>query len=172
MVNTFSFNHNSKLLLCGTKDGMIRIFDVVQGGAIMGWRAHDGAIISVNFTSDQTGVTSIGCDGKVIEWSLHKIGGQIEKSHSYEFPYENAGMPHSTVYHGGKHFINTFNNHASLYHIEHKLPIYNVYLGKKESHVTHRITSIDWGLESTLAKKHTFCAGFYDGSVEVVAIEI
>ena len=76
-VNTVVFNHNGNMLVSGGADGMVRIYDMATKKPIMGWPAHVGQVASVRLCSDETTVISSGVDGRIVEWSLHRIGRQI-----------------------------------------------------------------------------------------------
>ena len=76
-VNCVVFNHNGNMLVSGGADGMVRIYDMATKKPIMGWPAHAGQVGSVRLCSDETTVISSGVDGRIVEWSLHRIGRQI-----------------------------------------------------------------------------------------------
>ncbi|XP_061165038.1 WD repeat-containing protein 91-like [Saccostrea echinata] len=73
-INCCSFNHNGHLLLTGGVDGAIRLFDMQQHKVISQWEAHSGEVQNLQFSSDETSCYSIGTDGKLIQWSMHKPG--------------------------------------------------------------------------------------------------
>ncbi|CAN4115481.1 unnamed protein product [Withania somnifera] len=73
-ITSVCFNHNGKLLAASATDGMIHIFDMSAGLQITGWPAHDSAISSVLFGSDETSIFTLGIDGKIFEWSLQNQG--------------------------------------------------------------------------------------------------
>ena len=80
-INDLSFNHNGSLLVAAGADGMVRVFDVATGGAIMGWPAHQGQCRHVHFSADETTVFSAGDDNLVVEWSMHRVRHAL---HSYQ----------------------------------------------------------------------------------------
>ena len=80
-TNSLMFNHNGNMLVTGGADGMIRVFDMQTSQALMGWPAHEGQVSCVRFSADETSVFSCGLDGKIIQWSLHRIG---RKEASYQ----------------------------------------------------------------------------------------
>ncbi|XP_070048726.1 uncharacterized protein [Nicotiana tomentosiformis] len=63
-ITSVCFNHNGKLLAAAATDGMIHMFDMSAGLQITGWPAHDSAISSVLFGSDETSIFTLGIDGK------------------------------------------------------------------------------------------------------------
>ncbi|XP_057674799.1 WD repeat-containing protein 91 [Corythoichthys intestinalis] len=73
-INCTAFNHNGNLLVTGAADGVIRLFDMQQYESAMSWKAHDGEVYSVEFSSDENTVFSIGGDGKFIQWNIHRCG--------------------------------------------------------------------------------------------------
>ncbi|KAJ8531117.1 hypothetical protein K7X08_025848 [Anisodus acutangulus] len=73
-ITSVCFNHNGKLLAAAATDGMIHMFDMSAGLQITGWPAHDSAISSVLFGSDETSIFTLGIDGKIFEWSLQNQG--------------------------------------------------------------------------------------------------
>ncbi|GLT60942.1 hypothetical protein SLA2020_336810 [Shorea laevis] len=73
-ITSLCFNHNGKILAASATDGMIHMFDMSAGLQITGWPAHDSAISSILFGSDETSIFTLGSDGKIIEWSLQKQG--------------------------------------------------------------------------------------------------
>lgn len=73
-ITSLSFNHNGKILAASAVDGMIHMFDMSAGLQITGWPAHDSPISSILFGHDETSIFTLGSDGKIFEWSLHKQG--------------------------------------------------------------------------------------------------
>ncbi|XP_057528026.1 uncharacterized protein LOC130806828 isoform X3 [Amaranthus tricolor] len=73
-ITSMCFNHNGKILAAAAVDGMIHMFDMAAGLQITGWPAHDSPISSLLFGHDETTIFTLGSDGKVFEWSLHKQG--------------------------------------------------------------------------------------------------
>lgn len=49
---------------------MVRVFDVATGQLLMGWKAHEGEVLGLALDRKETGVTSIGEDGRVLLWSF------------------------------------------------------------------------------------------------------
>jgi len=76
-VNSVVFNHNGNMLVTAGADGFVRVFDMGSSSPIMGWPAHDGQVSCVRFSSDETSVVSVGVDGWIMEWSLHRIGKRM-----------------------------------------------------------------------------------------------
>uniref|UniRef100_F7G5G2 WD repeat-containing protein 91 n=1 Tax=Ornithorhynchus anatinus TaxID=9258 RepID=F7G5G2_ORNAN len=76
-INCTAFNHNGNLLVTGAADGVIRLFDMQRHECAMSWNAHGGEVYSVEFSSDENAVYSIGEDGKFIQWNIHKSGLKV-----------------------------------------------------------------------------------------------
>lgn len=83
-INCMCFNHNSNLLVTGGVDGMIRLFDVVQGDCLCGWTAHHGEVYNIQFSSDETTVYSIGEDGNFCQWSILRSTEKIAQYHIHQ----------------------------------------------------------------------------------------
>ena len=75
VVHAAAFNHNGKMLATAGDDGMIRLYDLNAQKQIMGWSAHGAghAATSLAFSADQNAVFSVGTDGALYEWSLHRL---------------------------------------------------------------------------------------------------
>ncbi|OWF40423.1 WD repeat-containing protein 91 [Mizuhopecten yessoensis] len=78
-VNCCSFNHNGQLLLTGAADGVIRMYDIQQCRCISQWEAHNGEVLSLQFSNDETTCYSMGSDSKFLQWSVHKPGLQQQE---------------------------------------------------------------------------------------------
>lgn len=78
-VNCCTFNHNGQLLVAGTADGQIHLYDMQQYECIMRWQAHSGETYSVQFSADETSCFSMGSDGKLKQWSINKTGQKMNE---------------------------------------------------------------------------------------------
>eukprot|EP00743_Colponemidia_sp_Colp-15_P006657 GILK01007177.1.p1 GENE.GILK01007177.1~~GILK01007177.1.p1 ORF type:complete len:630 (-),score=108.43 GILK01007177.1:19-1908(-) len=144
-INTVRYNHNGNMLVSGGVDGMIRIFDTVSCTPIMGWPAHQGDVLSVRFSSDETTVFSLGTDGKVLEWSLHKIR-KVLQTFSFNGVYSSNGSAPQPVSvadmvfdHEGKHLlVSSPYNSGVIFQMNQPDPIQR--LGGHNGPVT----SVDW----------------------------
>jgi len=76
-VTTMAFNQNGRLMVSGSHDGTMRVFDMSSCQPIMQWNAHDGAVSSVFFSNDETAILSAGIDGRILRWSLHHLSRTI-----------------------------------------------------------------------------------------------
>ena len=79
VISCCMINHNGTMIVSGGADGMIRIYDVLRSTPIMGWPAHAANISNVKLGSDETTVISYGLDGRIVEWSLHRIGAVVRE---------------------------------------------------------------------------------------------
>jgi len=81
-AQSLRFNHNGNMLVAGSADGMIRVFDISRSGAIMGWPAHGSGVgvSALAMSPDETAVFSLSSDGRVVtEWSLHRVGEAVRR---------------------------------------------------------------------------------------------
>ncbi|XP_062914387.1 WD repeat-containing protein 91 [Mobula hypostoma] len=78
-INCTAFSHNGNLLVSGAADGIIRLFDMQRYDCAMSWHAHSGEVYSVEFSYDENSVYSIGEDGKLIQWNIHKSGVKVSE---------------------------------------------------------------------------------------------
>ncbi|XP_026888084.1 WD repeat-containing protein 91 isoform X1 [Electrophorus electricus] len=128
-VNCTAFNHNGNLLVTGAADGIIRLFDMQRYESVMSWKAHTGAVYSVEFSYDENTVFSIGEDGKFIQWNIHRSGvKQSEYSLSQDAVgpfvlsgysgYKQVQMPHGRLFafDSEGHHVLTCSNSGGLIH--------------------------------------------------------
>jgi WD40 repeat protein len=91
-INSLSLNHNGNMLVTGGADGVVRVWDTRASAAMAGWLAHPHALTSssgskgggggvacVRLCADETTLLSVGCDGAVVEWSLHRMGNVLRR---------------------------------------------------------------------------------------------
>jgi WD40 repeat protein len=94
-INSLSLNHNGNMLVTGGADGVVRVWDTRASAAMAGWLAHPHALAStpsspggsrggggvacVRLCADETTLLSVGCDGAVVEWSLHRMGNVLRR---------------------------------------------------------------------------------------------
>eukprot|EP00794_Sanderia_malayensis_P005508 gene5508-6193_t len=72
-IHCMSYNHNGTLLVTGAADGMIRLFDMRTCDCLVGWHAHSTDVVDVQFSVDETSLYSLGADGKLCLWDVHKV---------------------------------------------------------------------------------------------------
>lgn len=90
VINAITFNHNGNMMVIGGHDGHIRIYDVSTMTSIVSWKAHNGPVINVRYSRDETEVYSIGQDEKILRWSVHNPG-KIVNSYVYYGINEYSG---------------------------------------------------------------------------------
>mmetsp|Transcript_11114 Transcript_11114/g.15332 ORF Transcript_11114/g.15332 Transcript_11114/m.15332 type:complete len:688 (+) Transcript_11114:52-2115(+) len=138
-INCVAFNHNGTLILTGGSDGMIRIYDVSFCSAIMGWNAHDGEVISVQFTADETSIISMGSDGKILKWSMASVSSSIF-SYDYEGFVKNTGRAADLAFDAtGEYFaVGSKSNNAYIYKVDSSSPFQTI------SGHTAPVVAVDW----------------------------
>jgi hypothetical protein len=76
-VNSLVYNHNGQLLLTGAADGLLRLYDITSNKCIGQWGDSNTEVYTVSFSADETSCYSIGSDGKLSQWSIHKTGTKM-----------------------------------------------------------------------------------------------
>ncbi|XP_064631219.1 WD repeat-containing protein 91-like [Lineus longissimus] len=174
-INCMAFNHNGHLLIAGGVDGMIGLFDVQKSECISTWGAHIGEVYSVQFSPDEMSCYSMGGDGKLIEWSIHKTGIKIADwaVHSgaagpfvMQKPegYKQMQTPRGKLFAfdaEGQHILTCAQTGGQMYALDRKLGAQKMMLlrGHKAPVVT-----CDW---STAIDCRTCLTGAMDGNVVV-----
>ncbi|KAJ5079769.1 hypothetical protein M0811_04082 [Anaeramoeba ignava] len=121
-INSFDLNHNGSLIVTGGYDGVIRVFDMNQK-EIMEWKAHQKEITSVKITLDETGVLSVGVDGKMFLWSLIN-----QKQYLQEFQLPNLDFdqlskkPSIEIATENNFFLNLESEEIQIYNINKSQP--------------------------------------------------
>ena len=70
-ITAMTFNHNGNILITGSNDGFIRIFNVTtKFPELNNWEAHNKAIISLHLCNDANSVLSFSNDYCVRHWTL------------------------------------------------------------------------------------------------------
>ncbi|KAM9972200.1 hypothetical protein ACTFIW_003559 [Dictyostelium discoideum] len=143
VINSMSFNSTGTLLSTGCVDGTIRIFDIKSGSPIAGWQAHSNEILSVQFSSDENRLYSLGKDGKLYQWNIHSMGKPVKE---YDYPGFLVD-PHRTTKISFNHnqssfLVGTNNKFALLYNIDQSSPILQI------SGHTGPVVTCDWNSSS------------------------
>nr|GLL20097.1 WD repeat-containing protein 91 homolog isoform X1 [Ipomoea trifida] len=135
-ITSLCFNHNGKLLAAAATDGMIHMF------------AHDTAISSVLFGSDETSIFTLGADGKasilltIFEWSLQNQGKVLWSRNCSSF----CNLQSSSLYKqemaldaNGNRLLTTSNSlRAPIYQVGGSMG------GMRTLPHTASITTVDW----------------------------
>lgn len=162
-ITSVCFNHNGKLLAAAASDGMIHMFDMSAGLQITGWPAHESAISSVLFGSDETSIFTLGIDGKIFEWSLQNQGEVLWSRDCSRF----CNLRSSSHY---KHemALNADGRRLLVTSNSLRAPIYQVRghaYGMRTIPHSAAITTVDWHPTSPI-----FLTGSADHSVRVTSM--
>jgi WD40 repeat protein len=160
-VTALSHNHNGSLVLAGSTDGMIRVFDMKTCAAIAGWQAHTHEVVAVQFSADETSIFSVGKDNRIMQWSMHTIAKMV-REYSYpgfcrERPFLNGRIAFDSE---GHHFVvPSLFNYAIIYHVDHSTPVSLV-----QGHA-QPVIAVDWHPTTD-----TIISGSIDQSVKVTTL--
>ena len=118
-VNSVRLNHNGTLCVAGGSDGMVRLFDVRQATALMGWQTHADEVLGITFLPDETAVVAMGSGGQLQQWSLRQAGGEPEFRYRVDAPQEMPARTGLAFHEGGKCFLSSVGvgDGASLYSV-------------------------------------------------------
>ncbi|KAH8547935.1 WD40-repeat-containing domain protein [Umbelopsis sp. PMI_123] len=99
VINTVQYNHNGQLLVSGTDQGFIRIFDARTIKPIMEWKAENPvATCFAQFSFDETSIMDVSATGMFTQWSVHKPGVSISSVKLTGFPPPSPfSLPASTT---------------------------------------------------------------------------
>ena len=157
-VTSISFNQNGRLMVSGSFDGSIRVFDMSSCQPIMNWHAHDGEVSSVFFSSDETAIISAGVDGRILQWSLHHLSRTIWGT---SMPGHDGISSIKLCPNGdGDHFLASSQAHKQAY-LYYTDTTHHQIVQEMFNHTTP-ILDIDWhpvlNVVASLAEDGTFCA--------------
>ena len=79
--------------------------DVFQKECLCGWKAHEGEVFNVQFSSDETTVYSMGRDKKFCQWSIIMSGKKVTEFQIHESACQPAVGWAQTP--GGQYYPNT-----------------------------------------------------------------
>lgn len=83
----------------------LRAADVFQHECLCGWRAHNGEVFNVQFSSDETSVYSMGRDKKFCQWSVIQSGEKMNEFKIHEAACQPAVGWSQTA--GGQYYPST-----------------------------------------------------------------
>ena len=73
-VHSLAFSPDGKLLVSGSQDGTVKLWDAVKGQEIATLGQHEGPVNAVAFSPDGQVVASAGYDKKVSLWAVPADG--------------------------------------------------------------------------------------------------
>lgn len=162
-ITSICFNHNGKILAAGAADGMIHLFDTYARLPITGWPAHDSAVSCVKFGPDQASIFTLGADGKVLEWSLHKQGQVLQERDASRFCKENqVDLPRHEMAldaQGRMLLLTSSSSISPIYHLQERQSI------ERTLQHSASITSVDWH-----PTQNKFLTGSADHSVRITSM--
>ena len=138
-LSTVMLNHNGTLCVAGGSDGMVRVFDVRQASALMGWQTHGDGVLGVTFVPDETAVVSTGANGRMQQWSLRQMGGDPEFTYEAR-PAQDAMRVELAFHENGKYLLSSGGGDegAALYETRRAAPVQRI------SGHDAVVTSVDW----------------------------
>ncbi|KAJ8025531.1 WD repeat-containing protein 91 [Holothuria leucospilota] len=176
-VNSMAFNHNGNLMVTGSSDGCLRLFDVQTSACILEWKSHQGPVHAVNFSPDENSLFSMGADGKFCQWALYNPGKQLE------FPihdgatgpfvmsgyggYKQQQSPRGKLFafdSGGKYILTCAPYGGIIYELDS-----SGHLDQMLTILGHRtpVVSVDW---STSVNTGMCLTGSMDGKVQITTL--
>ncbi|GAB1607859.1 hypothetical protein Ahia01_001069800, partial [Argonauta hians] len=176
-VNCCAFNHNGQLLIVGAVDGAVRMFDMQLQKSIAKWSAHDGEVLSLQFSSDETSCFTMGLDNKFYQWSILKPGRRLAELsiiHTATSPIiiSKPFSGRETVYgrsfafdSEGRYMLTCHKNEGIIYELNRENP-YGCSAGKHLSLKGHQglVTTVDW---SPSVDTRICLTGSLDGKVKI-----
>lgn len=134
-INSLSFNHNGSMMILSGNDGHIYLFDVASMASIASWKAHQGPVLNVKYSHDETAVYSIGYDDQYIrKWSIHNPG-KIISTYNFNGTSEKSIKTDISFDSNENYFIVPSKySYGSIYHEDISIPILAV--GNHKSSVT------------------------------------
>ncbi len=86
-----AFRRDGRRLAAGGGDGTVKVWDPAGGGEVLGWQAHDRAVLDVAFSPDGARIASGGADAIVKLWDaatgrlLHTLTGHTRAARAVAF---------------------------------------------------------------------------------------
>lgn len=155
------YNHNGTMVIAGSGDGMIRVYDANRAGAIMGWPAFkDSGVSSLCISKSETSIYALSDDCvSVVEFSLHRVGDLLRKWKLPDSPSPKSSegfLGHSIT------DISTSSHHLGVV-ANGSGHVLNLSDAIEQPLTIPRVRAIDWD-EQRLA------CGFDDGSAAILTL--
>ncbi|GIY16531.1 WD repeat-containing protein 55 homolog, partial [Caerostris darwini] len=160
-VNCCSFNHNGQLLLIGLSDGTSSILDLRTSENFATWPSHTGAVLTTEFSSDETSCYTLGCDQKFSSWSINKVGQKLADFDVHcEAPTVNSYGKRFSFNSDGSYVLTCGPLGGVIYKVDSSLATPVLDIGGHNKSVN----TVDW---STALESSTCICGTVDGRVIV-----
>ncbi|KAI0211008.1 WD repeat-containing protein 91 [Lamellibrachia satsuma] len=170
-VNSTSFSEDGRLLLAGTTNGTVRLYDTKRRECVSTWSAHVGDIYTVRFSRRGNSCYSMGSDGQFVEWSLG--GGNRIMDHAIHAGacgpfvlsgtggYRQVHTPKGQLFAfsaNGQHVLTCAQNGGLIYQFQQQ----SVHRVKNLGGHSSPVTCVDWAMSSDV---NTCVTGSMDGRV-------
>ncbi len=181
-VNSCVFNHNAQMIIAGSTDGKIRIFDLRKRDVISSW-SLDSPALTVQMSSDETSIYALSSEGSFSAWSFIQtsqklFGANVEDNYfKNRDHYPRAAWGKQFAFAGdGKHLLVCSSNGGVIYEVDGNAPTMASVSSSKEleesklskvlglkGHKRHA-TCTDWSVSNDCGPCVT--AGF-DGQIRI-----
>ncbi|MBY0526540.1 MAG: WD40 repeat domain-containing protein [Gemmataceae bacterium] len=73
---SITFSPDGKLLASGTRDGMVKLWDVAKGKQLASFKGHRLGVISIGWSADGKTMATAGTEGIVKQWDIPTMKGR------------------------------------------------------------------------------------------------
>ncbi len=116
-ITSLLFNHNGKILLVASADGIITVWDIYQNKKLATLNGHKGAVTSMSLNPSESRLISGSYDGSIIIWDLRSF----KKLNT--MPMEGKKVRSVAYSHGGKYFaVGLENKIARIFNTKNYTP--------------------------------------------------
>lgn len=88
-MNSIAFNPAGRLLASGSTDGMVRLWNTVNGGLLFLLRGHESSLLAVGFNEESGTLVSISTNG-LLKWWDTRDGQELGSLQTFDHPLRNA----------------------------------------------------------------------------------
>lgn len=165
------YNHNGNLMAIGDASGIITLFDMKTLSSIHSCQAHNEAVSSVQFTSDEALVISIGADNEMMAWDVNYLKTNAVKmkfpslSDNLPLPREPSNVPLMALSPDGNHALVSGGCRGLIYDLDGPNKTASKVLALPE-HKSH-LTALDWISNKSSGRCLT---GSADGKIHVTTL--